>query len=308
LPPGKRYLSIFYPDDSDGQLFEIDDRFVFHGDAGETGNFENFDATFEWLNTDDKDVYRWNYEPRNHEREDDFTHILKLLEVMNKTPDEQYEKAMAQIVNVDEWLRVMAVRTIISDWDFFGGSRGKNAYLYRPNKTGKWEILSWDSELTFQQPDMWIWSNFPAIRRFQESPKHQHLYLSYIREILDKYFNPAHLLPWIGHYHEVIGGTSPEAMVSFIEARTDYLNGIIPEAEPKITGAKLAKDGKTIELKGTAPVQTRSVRISGVEYELEWLNATEWKLTLPRAKGKNLTVEFLDYDKQPVGKDSIRVE
>ncbi|MCH8291645.1 lamin tail domain-containing protein [Candidatus Poribacteria bacterium] len=301
LPPSKRYLSIFYPDDSDGQLFEVDDRFVFY----RGGHFENMDATFEWLDTDDKDMYRWNYEPRNHARADDFTHLIQMINVMNNTPKGQYEDAISQVINVDQWLRVMAVRTIIGDWDFFGGSRGKNAYLYRPNKTGKWEILSWDSELTFNQSNMSIWSGFRPIQRFQMSPKHQHLYYSYIREVLDEYFNVSYLSPWLEHYASIIRNPWPGEMKSFIIARTNHLNRVIPKADPQITRGKRTRNG--IDLEGTAPVQVRFVSISGVEYQPNWMGATHWKLTIPSAKQKKLTVLFLDYDKQTIGQDAIRL-
>ena len=309
LPPSKRYLSTFYPKDSDGQLFEIIEQFAFYGRPEETGNFEAEHARFEWKGEDDKDLYRWNFLPRNHEREDDFTNIIQLLKVMNETPDEKYEAAIDEIINVPEWLKVMAVRAVVSDWDFLGTNLGKNAYLYRPNKTGKWDLLSWDNEWGFQQTSMPIWSNAPVIRRFQESPKHKHLYLSYIQELLDKYFNLTYLEPWFKHYHDIVKGVSPEQMESFVKERTEYLNRVIPKSEVKITDWKrITEDGNEIELEGTAPVQTRVVRIAGKEQELNWVNATRWKLAISGVKEGELTLEFLDYDKKQIGKDSVQVK
>jgi len=316
LPPSKRYLEMFYPNDSDGQLFEVDDRFVFQGGYGRYGrrggkHFTHIDATFQWLNTDNKDEYRWNYEVRNHEREDDYTHLIRMLKVMNKTPRANYESAIDEIINVDEWLRLMAARTVIADWDFFVATRGKNAYLYRPNDTGKWDILGWDSELTFQQTDMSIWSRFPAIRRFQRSPKHQHLYYSYIQELLDKYFTSTALMPWLKHYYSCIGRPHPYSMKAFIDSRSRYLRRIIPKATVSITtnaGKSISVKKDKIELAGTAPVQVRWVRVANKDYYLDWTNATNWKVTLPLQPGKNkLILDFLDYDKKPVGKDSIQV-
>jgi len=313
LPPSKRYLEIFYPNDDDGQLFEVDDRFVFQKGYSRYGRarFTNLDATFQWLNTDNKDVYRWNYEIRNHDREDDYTHLIQMLKVMNKTPRANYESAIDNITNVDEWLRLMAARTVIADWDFFVATRGKNAYLYRPNGTGKWEILGWDSELTFQQVDMSIWSRFPAIRRFQRSPKHQHLYYTYIQELLDKYFTSAALGPWLEHYYSRIGRAHHYSMKAFIDSRSRYLRRIIPKATVSITtngGKPISVKGNKIALAGTAPVQTRWVRVANKDYYLDWMGPTNWKVSLPLQPGKNkLILAFLDYDKKPVGKDSIQV-
>ena len=316
LPPNKRYLEIFYPNDDDGQLFEVDDRFVFHSSYGgysrySQERFTHVDARFDWMNTDDKDVYRWNYEIRNHDREDDYTHLIEMLKALNKTPSKDYEAAVDNITNVDQWLRLMAARTVIADWDFFGASRGKNAYLYRPKGTGKWEILGWDSELTFQNVGMSIWSSFQAIRRFQQSPKHQHLYYSYIQELLDKYFTSAALAPWIQHYNSIIGGMYPYGMRSFVEGRNRYLRRIIPKATVRITtngGKPIRVKGNKVELAGTAAVQTRWVRVSNKDYYLDWTGATSWQISLPLKPGKNsLTLAFLDYDKKLVGKDSIQV-
>jgi len=317
LPPSKRYLSTFYPNDSDGLLFEVIERFVFYGPPEDTGNFNTEHARFEWKGTDDKDWYRWHFLPRNHEQRDDFTDVIQLLKVMNTTPDEQYETAIDDIINVPEWLKVMAVRAVVSDWDFLGTNLGKNAYLYRPNKTGKWDLLSWDNEWGFEQTDMPIWASSPVIRRFQESPKHQHLYLSYVQELLDKYFNLTYLKPWFEHYHEIVHGVSPEQMASFVEGRTAYLNRTIPKAEVKITDWKIpltpfskgevTEDGATIELEGSAPVQTRTARVAGNVYELNWNDATHWNLTISGVQEGELTLEFLDYDKKPIGKDAIQV-
>ena len=307
LPPGKRYLSIFYPEDSDGQLFEVDDRFVFYGNAHRIGHFQHYDASFAWLDTEDKDSYRWNYEPRNHERADDFTHLIGMLNVINNTPQNRYETEIDKVIDVHQWLRVMAVRTIIADWDFFGGSRGKNAYLYRPNRTGRWELLGWDSELTFEQSNMRIWSNFSPIRQFQMSPKHQHFYYSYIREVLDEYFNVAYLSPWLEHYASIVQRPWPKEMRSFIRARTSYLNRKIPKATAKIEKARTTGN-RRIVLEGTAPVQTRFLRITDVDYEPDWVGATNWKLTVLAVKRRELRVVFLDYNKKSVGEDRVRVK
>jgi len=227
---------------------------------------------------------------------------------MNDTSDEQYETAINGIINVNEWLKVMAVRATVSDWDFLGTNMAKNAYIYRPNKTGKWDLLSWDNEWGFERTGMPIWSESPVIRRFQESPNHRHLYLSYIQELLDKYFNLTYLGPWFKHYHEIVQGVSPEQMESFVKGRTEYLNRIIPKAEVKITDWKWSTENRfAIELEGTAPVQTRTVRIAGIEQELNWNDATHWKLTFSGVQEGDLTLEFLDYDKNPIAQNTIQV-
>ena len=306
LPPGKRYLSIFYPDDSDGELYELYEQFTFYGRPEETSNFDGREAGFRWLGTD-KDMYRWNFLPRNHERKDDFSHVIQLVKLMNSPSDDKYEDTIAETVNVSSWLKMMAVRVMVSDWDFIGTNTGKNCYLYRSNKMGKWNLLSWDNEWGFEQTNMQIWANPWIIRRFQESPGHKHLYLSYIQELMDKYFNVEYLEPWFRHYHDIVDGVSPQQMSNFVRWRRQFLSRVIPKARVKITSCKRIGNESTVELRGSAPVQTRLVRIAGKERKLRWTNATRWQLTIPDVRKGKLTLEFLDYDMKIIGKDSVEI-
>jgi len=306
LPPGKRYISMFYPDDSYGELYELYEQFTFFGGPRETGNFDARGADFSWSGTD-KDMYRWNFLPRSHRRRDDFSHVMQLVKTMNSRSDENYENIIAESVNVESWLKMMAVRAMISDWDFVGTGVAKNGYVYHSEKTGKWDLLSWDNEWGFDQTNMQIWAGSQSIRRFQQSPVHKHLYLSYIQELMDKYFNVKYLNPWFKHYHSVVGGVSPRRMNSFVRRRRQFLSRVIPKAKVEITNVRRASDGSAIELRGTAPIQTRLVRVAGQEQKLKWTDATRWKLTIPNAKKGKLVLEFLDYDMKVIGKGSVEI-
>ena len=68
------------------------------------------------------------------------------------------------------------------------------------------------------------------------------------------------------------------------------------------------KDRYMIQLEGVAPVQTRTVRIQEDEMELNWMDATHWRLTIPDMKKGDVTLEFLDYDGNLIGKDSIQIQ
>ena len=63
-----------------------------------------------------------------------------------------------------------------------------------------------------------------------------------------------------------------------------------------------------IQLEGVASVQTRTVRIHEDEMELSWMDATHWRLTIPDMKKGDVTLEFLDYDGNLIGKDSIQIQ
>ncbi|MCX8035973.1 MAG: lamin tail domain-containing protein [Candidatus Sumerlaeia bacterium] len=314
LPPSGGYLDRYYRGDEDGYLFEMDDRFYFVDDDDwtfSTAGRRNVECVFDFPTTD-KDFHRHFYEVRNHDNEDDYTSIVLMLDVFHP-PGSQNPDEIAQVVNVEQWFKLFAVRACMSDWDFIAFERGKNCYLYWPSRRGKWDLLGWDSEITFQsnRTAMSIWSQAAPVLAFQQLPRHQHLYYGYIVEVLDKYFNRATLDPWIDHYAAVTGATSALADKTFITTRTAYLRSIIPTAPCEITtngGNPFITPNPTVLLAGTAPVQVRLARISGLEYPLDWTGATTWRITLPLVPGANLfEFEFLDYDRRVVGTDSIIV-
>ena len=303
MPPNSRFLSVFYPQDAGEQLFEVSSRFDFRGDPSDAGNFDSRGADFRWLGVDDASLYRWNYQPRSRENKGDFDHLFNLLRAMNDTSDDQYELVMDKHINVEQWLRMLATRVVVGDWDFVGATSGQNAYLYRPNKSKKWELLSWDNEWGYGRANMEVWASSPIIQRFQKSPKHQHFYFGFMREMLNEYFNVSYLRTQLQHYHRIVGGTSPEDLIKFIQDRTAYLNQVIPQAETKISYIK--RNADQLILQGTAPVETKSVQIaqaneSYVEYGLQWTGATEWKLVLPSWMAP-VYVKFLDYNGELIG-------
>ena len=310
-PSSGLYAEIAYPGDADGYCFEVDDRFWYLTDGTFSSGRNQTDARFDWWGAD-KDIYRQNFEPRNHDNEDNYTSIVVMLDVLNP-PGSQNPNEIARVINVEEWFRLFAVRACLSDWDFIAFNRGKNCFLYWPMERGKWDLLGWDSELTFSQTQMSIWSTFAAILAFQQHGRHQHLYYSYIKELLDKYFTRANMDPWIDHYGALLGisGTDLNNDKTFISARRTYLLGIMPVGVCDITtngGNPFSVTTPTVTLQGTAPVEVRWIRVGGIDYYPDWTGAIQWTVKLPLHMGVNvLTLEFLNYDKVLVGTDSITV-
>jgi hypothetical protein len=314
LPPASPlYLDMFYRGNSGGGAFEVDDRFTFNSNDDMNFGFTYTDATFQYFGPD-KDVYRHNYEVRNHDNEDDYTSIILMLQALN-TGLPAYTTSVTKVLNVEQWFKLFAIRMCISDWDFIAGQRGKNCYLYWSPNEHHWDLFGWDSELTFEtgKVNMSIWSQFGPISAFQAHPPFRHYYFHYIKLMLDKHFTRAKLDPWIDHYSSKVGG-SPATEKTFIDGRRTYLQSQIspyistPVAITTNNGDPFAVTQPQVLLQGTAPVQAYSVRVGGVEYALNWSNVTVWNRTFPLSLGpNNLVLEFLDDDKQLIGTDSIVV-
>jgi len=314
VPPGaSRYTDTFYRGDADGHCFEVDDRFAFTNDNDTLMQpFSNTNADFAWLGPD-KDPYRHNFEIRNHDNDDDYTSIILMLDILNRSLLNEYQQRVATIINVEQWFKLFAIRACLSDWDFIAFTRGKNCYLYYPPAQRRWDLLGWDSELTFGTTNMSIWSNFTTIRNFQQRGGHTHYYYMYLHQMLDMYFTRAKMDPWMDHYGTVIGaGAGGEK--SFIDARRTYLlNQIAPyvNVTPAITtngGFNFTTRFPNVALAGMAPAQVRWARIGGIDYLLNWSSATAWGVDLVLAPGpNNIVMQFLDYDKRLVGTDFITI-
>lgn len=314
LPPGKRYLQTLYPGRDEGQLFELGARNYFTADDDlDLSEFGGRGTTWQnWGN--DKDVYRWNYQIRNHDRQDDYTTMIAAIQVYNRVPSAVTVAEIDRVIDRTRWLGVTAVRTVNADWDFRGV---KNAHVYFHPTTGRMELLAWDCELGYNlsRVDMDIWSNAGTkVRQYLQMGGHAHHYLNEVHRYMATYFNHTYLDTWIDHYYSVVGGYNPNSFKSFIDSRRAFLDPLMaPYVMPRVTIAITTSDPLTVprlraDLAGTAPVNASWVRYRGWDYRLEWINATRWYVTITVPPGSNLvTLEFLDYDKQTIGWASITV-
>jgi hypothetical protein len=263
----------------------------------------------------DKDPYRYFYRLRNHDRQDDYTSIILTVDIVGRIPGGTTEAEVESVIDVRQWLRAMAVRSTNADWDFIGTGSSKNCYAYWPPSRGQWHLLMWDCELAFQNATMDIYGvRVPQMRQFQLFQGFHHHFLNQIHEYMAKYFNHAFMDMWIDHYYATVGGYNPATLKQFITDRRNYVQGrldpyLIPNVTINITTTDpLTVSTLTADLDGTAPVNASWVRCNGREYWLNWTDATHWYVTIDVPPGSNLlTLEFLDYDHQLIGTDTITV-
>ncbi len=75
----------------------------------------------------------------------DFSSLSTLIEQIDATPMEQFDRFMEQNFDVDSVLNWLAVNVLTSN----GDSYNKNYFLYRSNVTNKWSVVPWDYDLTY---------------------------------------------------------------------------------------------------------------------------------------------------------------
>ena len=121
-----------------GKLHKVDDYFELF--SGGDQAYREADLVFKTLDPED---YRWNFPPRANGSGEDFKPLLELLRLLDsrKTPDQAFDEEIEKVVDVDEWLKVLAARTLVDDWDTLGRRRGKNCFLYLSGDGQRWRLV-----------------------------------------------------------------------------------------------------------------------------------------------------------------------
>ncbi len=325
------YARHYWPDDAQGNLFEVDDRFEWT----DSWNHGNWDAYMRWLGAD-KEKYRWNFELRTNEKEDDYSGLLDFISFMDpaRTNNTTFDDQALGVLDVSEWLKVLCVRFLVDDWDTYGYNRGKNAYFYKPlhrgdgtpqdpPRDGKWALIPWDSDLTFNNASAPIVSGqFTDIQRMINRPQFQRLYYGYYLWLIDGPFSRAQIDPVLDRTYQAVASepgapSGPDGMKSFITNRISAIRSMIQsDAKFAITtnsGMDFEVQVPQVTLEGVAPfiATTMNVKVNdGPDEPLKatWLDSKRWRATFSLGPSINrFVVTGLAVDNKVVGTASITV-
>lgn len=152
-------------------------------------------------------------------KKNDYADLIQFLRILNQTPDEAFEEAIAQVFDVDTFLRLAAVTVAIANPDSYFGM-GHNYYLYHRPDIGRFVMLPWDLNeayaghpcgqdfitYDFAQPVCAQNANgFVLARRILAVPRYRQQYRTYVREVLDKYLTREQHEAWIAELDALIG-------------------------------------------------------------------------------------------------------
>lgn len=315
----KDFAAFWWNGDDGGTLYKVDDYFTFT----DSGSFTNYDTARFVYRGDDRETYRWNFMQRTNEWFDDYTDLIELVKAFDPstTPDSEFEKTLEATSDTDEWLRVLATRILIGDWDCVGYWRGKNCYFYRPPGVGKWMMIPWDSDLVFEAnhvSDAIFQSGFPGIYRFLNWPRYKRRYYGFLQELLDGPFGREQADPLLDSIYDILrregSVSSPDDIKGFLTSRAAFVRPQIPMATFAITtnGGNPFFSGKSqARIQGTAPVNALYFTLNGVASEPEWPDkndCTVWRYSVELTRGvNNLAITAYDFSGRVVGSSSIAV-
>lgn len=303
--PNRDVVSQFFPDDDAGDLHKIEDWFEF--DNSGDNKLGNVDATLQNFTTSGGAKktarYRWNWRPRAvRESANNFTNLWTLVDAMNANQPEPYRSSVARLVDVEEWMRILAMERIVGNWDSYGFSRGKNMYAYKPVR-GPWVLLPWDIDFVFHvggtSTDQPLFgSNEPVLDRFRAFPEFQRAYWRAFEDAIAGPLAPATFAARVDQVYQGlrtagVGPDTPQGLKDYVAARRSYiLNQLVNVAAPfSVAGpSSFSTNRNLISLSGTAPITVAVLTINGVPVQPIWTTVSNWTVRVALQPGVNQLV------------------
>ena len=314
--PNGEFIDQWFPEDNEGDLYKIQVHYEPSSDAA-TQFSSVRRAGLEQVRllegANKPSYYRWNW-PRRAVKstENDYRELFQLIDTANLAETNGYAVKMDSLIDIDEWMRIIAAEHFVGNWDSFGYSDGSNMYFYKPLQ-GKWHLCIWDMDLGLVQlsdaatTDIFATRNSfgnlqmdPVTRRFFSYPQFRRAYLRALNEIVN---GIAPRLPDLVNAKQAaftrngVTATSPSTILNYLNSRrTSVTNQMRRYDVPFAVATNLVfSTNDTVTLTGTASFRVESVRVNSLKSAVTWLNATNWSITLRLAAATN-QVNLAAYD------------
>ncbi len=319
-PTNSEYLDLWFPQDSNGILMKITGKQTFNDSGSHQSNL------LRWANWSNrggaKTSYRWNFNFRTRELEDNFSPLISLIQTMNGSST-VLDNQLEDIMDVEQFLRVYAARCAHDDWDTIAIGNGQNAYIYYASNEGRWKLLPWDMDHSWGNTGARVYpDNDATFRRIVERPKYRRKYMGILNEMVNGLGgNPGYwsvgemVTKYLDRNTAVVGsdGVGNSSPVrNFVNSRRNTLSRQVPNrvnfAITTNSGNDFTVDDDTTRITGSGWVDVDMLLVSGEPMELNWTTTTRWQTDVPLSAGENqLDFLALDVEGNVVGNDSVTV-
>ncbi len=310
--PGAEMMEEYFPDDSDGFLHKLQPWFEFDNANSRTMGFSNnsWCALNKYTTTGGVKKlarYRWNYLVRAaHGTANNYTNVFALVDAANIPGNPGQAASLEHLADMEEWMRIFAVRHAVGDWDSFGTQNSQNMYGYKPLR-GKWTLFIWDMNIVLGNSGSWsagqnlftVNGSDPAMQRIYNNPPFRRAYWRALKEIATGAMGGPRIgevldAKYASFRAESINVTSPATLKSWMaSARTSILSqaAAVDAAALTLTGStSLTTSDNLVLLTGTAPVEVSALTVNGVAYPVTWTSVTGWSMRVPVLAGRNRLV------------------
>jgi len=269
--PAAPFLDKWFPEDSDGVLYKVDDRFEVDDAGNRSTNIDGrLIAPPVGSVPTDKENYRWFFMHRARDKFDDFSELIEAAQILDnrRTPNAtEFNQKLFDKFNVEQMARTWALSINIDDWDTWGTTRGKNCYVYKTRADGRWNLIPWDKDLIFGNPSGLpaVPGNHSEVARILNSPNGRRIYQNILNDMLQDFWNPAYVNNFFSELTQVAPGLGSYARgASFLSTRANTIRSFLGAQPPAFqitspTADVVTLAEPTIVISGSAPLGIWSV-------------------------------------------------
>ena len=153
---------------------------------------------------DNPEAYRWNFLIENHRDQDDYApqvNLAKAFSLSGAALDSQSQRLM----DVDEWMRVFAMKSLSGDVDTYGQGYPHNLILYFRPEDGKALAFLWDMDFSWTRAANASLYGDANIAKIISLPNNRRLFYAHLNDMITTTFNTSYTAPWTSHYASLVG-------------------------------------------------------------------------------------------------------
>lgn len=183
-----------------------------------------------------------SFEKKNNEETDwsDVQALYNVLHSSERTSDaDAWRTSLESILNVDDFLKWLAVNTTIQNWDTYGNMT-HNYYLYNNPKDGLFTWIPWDNNEALQTGKQGgslsiscseVSSSWPLISYLLDEPVYIAKYKTYLGQVITSAFEPSKMVSKYQTYSSlireyVVGSNGEQSRYTFLESDSDFDSAI----------------------------------------------------------------------------------
>ncbi|MBI2816499.1 MAG: CotH kinase family protein [Acidobacteria bacterium] len=163
--PRESYARLYVNEEYSGLYWiveEIDNSFLDRVFGEHNGCLYNYNLVdeyhFEYLGDDPGQYAPDRFEPKSCPADTDPAALINMIRTMNLASNDAFIAQISQFLDLNRFLRYLAVEQFPANFDFLLGSAGmNNFYLYRFAGTERFEFIPWDLDDTFYDSQQSLW-------------------------------------------------------------------------------------------------------------------------------------------------------
>jgi hypothetical protein len=167
--------------------------------------------------------YRRYYEKATNVAEDDFNDLINLVYALNNTPRETFVQDVSQVINLEQWLRYLAVDALAGNLE--GGlntPKGDDYALYCGKEDTRFWLLPHDLDTLFGEGDhspdvnrdIFVYAGLNGLHELLTHPDIKPLYYEQLTSLINTVFSPEQFNPLVD---ELLGDWIPTSMTNTIK-------------------------------------------------------------------------------------------